>query len=95
MKVPLEPTLQQLLWDWIWRSIVFRLGVLRELLWSTSNRPYKLPVYREERAIQELRAEEGLSFPDNRMKFLEAKPKTGTQSYASTLRHPSGIDSIS
>jgi hypothetical protein len=53
------------------------------------------PVYRDERAIQELRVMEGLSFQDVRKKFLETKPKTGTQSYSSTLRRPRGVVAIS
>jgi hypothetical protein len=52
------------------------------------------PVYRDERDRQELRIRECLFFLDVRKKFLETKPKTGTQSYASTLRRPRGVDTI-
>jgi hypothetical protein len=59
-----------------------------------ASRDRNCPVYRDERAIQELRVKEGLSFLDTRMKFFETKPKTRAQSYASTLCRPQGIGSI-
>jgi hypothetical protein len=52
----------------------------------------RCPAFLDERAIQELRAKGGLSFLDARKKFLENKPKTGTQSYESALRRPQGTD---
>jgi hypothetical protein len=52
----------------------------------------RCPVIPDEKAIQELRVKDGLSLLDARKKFLEKKPKTGTQSYASALRRPQGTD---
>jgi hypothetical protein len=50
------------------------------------------PVFLDEKAIQELQVKDSLSFLDAWKKFFENKPKTGTQSYASALRRPRGID---
>jgi hypothetical protein len=52
------------------------------------------PMYRDERAIQERRFKEGLSFLDAQREFLETKLKTRTQCCASTLHHPRGVDTI-
>jgi hypothetical protein len=52
----------------------------------------RCPVFLDEKAIQELRVKDGLSFLNARKKFLENKPKTGTQSHASALRRSQGND---
>jgi hypothetical protein len=46
----------------------------------------------QEKAIEELRAKDGLSFLDARKKFLAHQPTTGTQSFASAVRRPCGAD---
>jgi hypothetical protein len=57
---------------------------------TSANR--RCPVFLDEKAIQELRVEDDLSFLDAQKKFLENKPKTGTHSYASALHHLQGTD---
>jgi hypothetical protein len=51
-------------------------------------------MYWDKRDIQELQVKEGLSMLDAQRKFLETKPKTRTQSHASTLCQPQGVDAI-
>jgi hypothetical protein len=51
----------------------------------------KCPIFLEERAIQELRDNDGLSFMDARKKFLAHQPKIGTQSFATAVRRPRGV----
>jgi hypothetical protein len=43
-------------------------------------------VYLSGKSIQELEAKEGLSFLEARKRFLDSRPKTGNQSYASEIR---------
>jgi hypothetical protein len=52
----------------------------------------RCPVFLDEKAIQELCVKDSLSFLDAQKKFLENKPKSGTQSYASAVRRPQGTD---
>jgi hypothetical protein len=53
----------------------------------------KCPKYLEEKAIQELKVKEGLSFPDARKRILESAKNTRQQLYASVVRQSShGVD---
>jgi hypothetical protein len=50
------------------------------------------PVFRQEKAIQELRDKDGLSFLVARDKFLAHQPTAGTQSFATAVRRPRRFD---
>jgi hypothetical protein len=65
---------------------------LCELLQSTRIRRQEVPVFLQEKDIQELRAKDGLSFMDARKKFLAPQPTIETQSFATAVRRPRGID---
>jgi hypothetical protein len=50
------------------------------------------PVSLDQKAIQKLKVEDGVSFWGAPKKFIENKSKTGTQSYASGVYHLQGMD---
>jgi hypothetical protein len=82
-------------------GIAVRMGMVRshvptqptcELLQSTHICWQKLSWFSGWKAIQELWVKNGLSFLVAQKKFLENKPKTGTQSYTPALHHPQVTD---
>jgi hypothetical protein len=54
----------------------------------------KCPDFLQEKAIQELGVKDGLSFLDARKKFLANQPTIGTKSFATVVRRPLGIDTL-